>query len=313
MNPPWSQRVKPQGAPSTSLRQEQAKKSAAESHKKTAAAAAAESSKKEQSVTKLIPVLKTTQPLDVQAVSLAVKEHKDEERRVAFSEQTAAGFTLVAPALTEIFTSLKLERRAVAMRADRSPSATAEKFVLDSKPVTKCRELQEAEEEVAKCQSAQLLFDEKHPCYATVTEELEKAKATVCRLSEDMPSPDLKASCLDEILAAYRRSMSTRKDRAAKGREAAEARREKRAEIVRTLRAELDSFEDALLELEDSLQTQYDDLGAELDEFDEQVLALIEEKVDTEGAGTNMDRPVDPALDAQRRQKEFAEEKVRKL
>ena len=55
MNPPWSQRVKPQGALSTSLRQEQAKKSAAESHKKTAAAAAAESSKKEQSVTNLIP------------------------------------------------------------------------------------------------------------------------------------------------------------------------------------------------------------------------------------------------------------------
>ena len=131
-----------------------------------------------------------------------------------------------------------------------------------------------------------------------------------------MPSADLRASCLEEITAAYKRFIRTRKDRATKGRQAAEARQEARWEITRTLRSELDAFEDALRELEVKVTDEYETLAEDLDAFDEEVLEQIQLRVDTEGCATttvSMDKPADPQLEAQRRLKEAAEDKVRKL
>ena len=82
---------------------------------------------------------------------------------------------------------------------------------------------------------------------------------------------------------------------------------------MRALRSELDAFEDALRELEDQIRDEYDTLGEQLDDCYDEVLQFIQAKVDTEGVNMNLDKPVDPALEAQRKLRVTAEEKLRKL
>ena len=168
-----------------------------------------------------IPVTASTQPMCLHEVHKAVKASKAEEKRVAFTQEQAESFSIIAPTLSAVFESLKTERRAKPMRMGKDPSATADAFIQDSNPVTKGLNLQKAEEEVTKLQSAQLLFTESHPLHPTIPAQLVEAQALVTKLSKDVPSPDLRASCLEEIVAAYKRAVRARKDRADKGREAA--------------------------------------------------------------------------------------------
>ena len=262
-----------------------------------------------------IPVTTPSRQLDMATVHEAVKDMKIAERKVGFAEEQISSFKMIAPALLEVMESLQKERRPAALRTEKDPRDTANAFIRDSKPVTKGLDLVKAEEELAKLQSAQLLFAEGHPLHTAVTLQLNEAQAAVTRLEKDCPSPDLRASCLEEIVAAYRRAVRARKDRAHKGREAAAERRAKRAELVRQARTELDAFEDALETLEDSVQSDYDELARDLDDYDEEVLAQIQEKVGSEGPMLTMslDKPPDPVIEQLRREKLAIAEKMRKM
>ena len=55
-----------------------------------------------------IPVLASTKPLDLARVEAEVKIKRTDERKVGFSEDTAANFRRIAPALSEVFESLSL-------------------------------------------------------------------------------------------------------------------------------------------------------------------------------------------------------------
>ena len=112
----------------------------------------------------------------------------------------------------------------------------------------------------------------------------------------------MKAHCLDEILAAYHRAISTRKHRSEKGKEAAEERRAHRMGLVQKLRDELEVFEDALVMLEEEVQQEFVDLSRELDVFDEEVIAAIQEKVGGEDTDMFLDKPPDPILEQHRQE-----------
>ena len=132
--------------------------------------------------------------------------------------------------------------------------------------------------------------------------DLKDAQSLVAKLQKENPSEGLKASCLEEITAAYRRAMTARRDRSAKGRDAAEERRARRAEIVAKLRDELQSFAEALEELEDCVQDEYSELAQNLEQFDEQVLEEIQKKVGVEGIPVSLDKPADPVLERHRQE-----------
>ena len=306
-----------QTSPSKSLKGEQAKVKAEESKRKAEAAVSEAKAKEgngEAVHEQAIPINMTSKPLDLKEVEKAVSAAVADEKKVTFTQEQADNFKNLAHALQPVFDSLKTERRATPMRPNKDPAATADAFVKDSNSVTKGLELQKAEEEVTKLEATQGLFPESHPLQPVLKTQLENARALVTKLSKDLPSPDLRASCLEEIIASYKRNIRARKDRADKGREAAEARREERKQLVRKLRVELDTFEDILEELEDAVAEEYFSLGQDLDTFDEEVLELIQEKVDTDGAAQiPINKAADPLVEQLRKEKEDIAEKLRQV
>ena len=103
-----------------------------------------------------------------------------------------------------------------------------------------------------------------------------------------------------------------RKDRAAKGKEAAEVRRQSRLQHVWQLRQEVDAFEDALLALEQEVQHEFDERAEELDSYDEAVMTEIQEKVGGETATMSVDRAADPLIEKHRKETEEVWARVRK-
>ena len=170
-------------------------------------------------------MLKSTQPLDVAEVSKAVADAHAQDRSVAFTQAQADGFALLAPALQCVFSSLAKERKPALWRDSKDPAATAEAFLKDSSHVAKGFQLQAAEEELQRLQSATLLFPESDPLHDVIHKKLQAAKDNVAKLAKEVPSRDLKTSCLEEVMAAYRRHVQTRRDRTQKGKDAAAARR----------------------------------------------------------------------------------------
>ena len=73
-----------------------------------------------------VPVLASTQALDVKEVAAAVKAVHDEARRIAFTAEQADSFKMVTPALLDVLASLAKERRPAPLRADKDPALTAE-------------------------------------------------------------------------------------------------------------------------------------------------------------------------------------------
>ena len=208
MNPPAHSKVQPKGAPSISVKSKDNSahaKSFAEVMKEGAQA--------------LIPVLESTKPLDMTIVSEVVKAKKAEDRRVGFDEPTTQGFIKIAPALTDVFNSLKQERRANPMNQGRDPEATAEKFISDSKPVAKSNDLAKAESETERLQSILMHLPETDPQHENFQNQLKEAQLLVTRLTKEVPSRDLRASCLEEItaptkdLSAQERTGQTKDDR----------------------------------------------------------------------------------------------------
>ena len=212
----------------------------------------------------------------------------------------------MAPALQCVFSSLAKERKPALWRDSKDPAATAEAFLKDSSHVAKGFQLQAAEEERQRLQSATLLFPESDPLHDVIHKKLQAAKDNVAKLAKEVPSRDLKTSCLEEVMAAYRRHVQTRRDRTQKGKDAAAARREERQEHLRVLRSELDSFEDALQEQDEGLEEAYDGLNAALDQFDEDVVAALAERVqeDPSAEVIRLDKHADPALEQLRKDKE---------
>ena len=268
LNPPAFAKIQLQFPPSTSLRQEQAKKDT--TTKGTTQPSMAEAVRAEAHAQ--IPILASTKAVDMQEVHAAVKSVKTEARRVAFTEEQAEGFRMVAPAMLDVLESLAKERRPNPLKADKDPAATAQSFIKDSKHVGKSLDLAKAEEELTKAQAMHSMADEDDPLHDTSADRVARAQEKVDKLGKETPSENLRAHCLDEILAAYKRFVSAREDRAAKGKETAEARRQKRIQLVWQARQEIDAFEDALLTLEEEVQEEFDERALEQDAYDEEVM-----------------------------------------
>ena len=331
MNPPEGEKVKTNAAPSISLKAAKLAATVAATKQRSAAAAAKTSGDTKASnvteqpqVHKDIPVKPSEKALDVQLVKEAVKEQEKQSRRPAFTLEQAQSFTAVAPALTTIFESLQRERFPSQWNQNKDPRMTASSFLKDSQHFAKGVELLEAEEEVQRLQTVQMTCPPNHRLHKAATEDLVVAQTALAKLAKDTPSLNLKTCCHTEVRAAYMRSAQTRKDRAAKGKEAAQTRREKRWETIRAVRTELDAFEDALLSIENELQTTHEGRQVEHDAFDEEVMTCLRERLEEWGEGApieegatehwvDIDKPADPALEGQRKLKEAAEEKLRNL
>ena len=255
-----------------------------------------------------VPVVAPLKKMDLDLIAKEAAESKLACRKVAFTEEQAASFRTAAPALLTIFETLEKERRPSSTTPHRDAGETADAFIKDSKPMTRGMDLQKAEEEVAKLQVTQGSYPIGSLVHTAVTTQLKEAMAQVTKLQKESPSDGLKASCLEEIVAAYRRAATTRKDRAGKGKEAALERRARRAELLQKICEELTVFQEELETLEDDLQGEYQVLSDNLDDFDEDVLSQIQEKVGNEGAQFSMslDKGPDPLVQRLRQEKEQA-------
>ena len=309
MNPKLNERVRP-AQPASSAKSAQVQAAADAAREKSKAAAKAEEANKSGQVA--IPVLPVqVTPLSIPAVKEAVKLTKAAERKVAFTQQQADSFSNITPALAAVLESLAREKRPEPWSGSREAQKTADSFLKDSTHVSRCAELAEAEENLQNLQSALGHLKPTSPTYKALTTEMETAQALVGKLQKTLPSPSLQTSCFEEVKAAYRRHCQTRKDRSAKGKAAAEERKEFRREQIRLLRSELDMFEDTLEELQQDLENDYEQLTIHLERFDEEVLEILQ-KGRNDGAEThNMDTEADPLVAQLNRDKALAEEKVR--
>ena len=315
MSPPIGSRIVHQHiAPSVSLkgklRAEALQKGEAEKPRSSVKPSAAETARAEAQTH--VPVLASTQALDVKEVAAAVKAVHDEARRIAFTAEQADSFKMVAPALLDVLASLAKERRPAPLRADKDPALTAESFIRDSKPVSKSFDLAKAEDELSKAQAMLGMADEDDPLQETLRARVTKAQDKVSKLTRETPSDNLKAHCLEEILAAYRRSASVRKEKAGKGKENAEARRQERLQWVWQARQELDAFEDALISLDQEVQGQFEEKATELDAYDEAVMAQIQEKVGCDPTVMSVDKSANPLIEQHRKETEEVWARVRK-
>ena len=310
MNPPQRCRIVPKAPPSISAKEAEANKKAEEfkaraltaAQKKTESASASAADKDSvQSKEKeppppppFVPIAPSPPPLETTEAAAAVARMAKDSRKVGFTKEEAERFTAVAPCLAEVCISLSKEKHPLPWDETRDPAASAESFFRDSKTLGKSKDLEQAEAEVERLNSACVLFPESHTFGKTVRKELETAKASLTKLQKDSPTQDLTVASLEEVLAAHKRAAQVRQDRVQKGRELAQERRTQRAQLVATLRDELAAFAQSLEELEDGLTQDYERRNAMHEQFEEEVREKIRVRIADNGGQEAMDMRIPP-------------------